>query len=284
MLDILTIPQLPLKRLISDFIDLLGSSFSGLFAAFASIIQMADTALRHGLNSIPPAAMILLIVGYLLCRRRGLAAPLVGLGLAMVWNIGSWGAALDTVSLLILATLPALGFGLAIGVVIAESRCARSLLEPVLDLMQTLPAFVYLIPSVLFFGVGAVPGVIATAIFALPPFARAVALGLSEVPAQFVEVGRSVGLTAPALFFKVKIPLATPYMLTGLSQTVMMSLSMVVIASLIGAPGLGTQVVESLSQMDFALGIEAGLCIVILAITIERILEAGIAGRWIWKR
>lgn len=90
MLDILTIPQLPLKRLISDFIDLLGSSFSGLFAAFASIIQMADTALRHGLNSIPPAAMILLIVGYLLCRRRGLAAPLVGLGLAMVWNIGSW--------------------------------------------------------------------------------------------------------------------------------------------------------------------------------------------------
>ncbi|SED45192.1 proline/glycine betaine ABC transporter permease [Rhodobacter sp. 24-YEA-8] len=284
MLDILTIPQLPLKRLISDFIDLLGSSFSGLFAAFASIIQMADTALRQGLNSIPPAAMILLIVGYLLCRRRGLAAPLVGLGLAMVWNIGSWGAALDTVSLLILATLPALGFGLAIGVVIAESRWARSLLEPVLDLMQTLPAFVYLIPSVLFFGVGAVPGVIATAIFALPPFARAVALGLSEVPAQFVEVGRSVGLTDPALLLKVKIPLATPYMLTGLSQTVMMSLSMVVIASLIGAPGLGTQVVESLSQMDFALGIEAGLCIVILAITIERILEAGIAGRWIWKR
>lgn len=284
MIDGFTIPQLPLKQAISQFIAFLNVHLSWLFAAFVSLVQGIDDVIRLTLKGIPPLALIVLAAAFLILRAQMAAGLLVGLGLLMIWNIGLWPASLDTMSLLVLATVPALVLGLPVGILIAEFRWSRNLLVPILDLMQTVPAFVYLIPSVLFFGVGAVPGVVATIIFALPPFARAVALGLGEIPAHFVELGRSVGLGKARLLLKIKLPLAMPYMLTGISQTVMMSLSMVVIASLIGAPGVGTRVVESLSQMDFAAGIEAGLSIVVLAITIERILDAAIAGRWIWRR
>jgi ABC-type proline/glycine betaine transport system permease subunit len=284
MIDGFNIPQLPLKHAISQFIKFLNVHLSWLFAAFVTVVQGIDDMIRLTLKGIPPLALIGLVAAFLILRARLAAGLLVCLGLLMIWNIGLWPASLDTVSLLVLATVPALVLGLPVGILIAEFRWSRNLLVPILDLMQTVPAFVYLIPSVLFFGVGAVPGVVATIIFALPPFARAVALGLDEIPAHFVELGRSVGLSKARLLLKIKLPLAMPYMLTGISQTVMMSLSMVVIASLIGAPGVGTRVVESLSQMDFAAGIEAGLSIVVLAITIERVLDAAIGGRWIWRR
>jgi glycine betaine/proline transport system permease protein len=284
MIDRIDIPQLPLKQAISSSISFLNQHLSWLFGAFSTVIQTFDVIIRSALHWIPSLLLIALISGFLAARRRYATAILTGLSLLLVLNIGMMPATLDTIALLIIATLPALILGLPIGILIAEFRSARSVLVPILDLMQTVPAFVYLIPSVLFFGVGVVPGVIATAIFALPPFARAVALGLGEVAHQFVEVGHSVGLTEGKLLAKVKLPLAMPYILTGMSQAVMMSLSMVVIASLIGAPGVGTRVIESLSQMDFGVGIEAGITIVVLAITIERILEAAIAGKWIWKR
>ncbi|MFN3833907.1 MAG: ABC transporter permease [Allorhizobium sp.] len=284
MTDPFGIPQLPLKQLITAAIELLNIYFASLFAAFAATIDVMNHIILQVLNAIPPAASIIAIVAFLILRYRIAAAATVCVGLLLIWNLGYWSASLTTVSLVILGTLPALILGLPMGVLIAEAKWARAVFLPALDLMQTLPAFVYLIPSVLFFGVGPVPGVVATAVFALPPFARSVALGLSEVPWPVVEVGHAVGLGRLQILTKIKLPLSMPFFLAGVSQAVMMSLSMVVIASLIGAPGIGAEVVTSLSQMDFGIGIEAGLCIVILAITVERLLEATIAGNWLWKQ
>jgi ABC-type proline/glycine betaine transport system permease subunit len=278
------IPELPLKQFVTDSLEFSNTYLAWFFNAFSVLVESMNSVILIVLNAIHPAVFIVAITAFLVLRRRATAAATVCVGLMLIWNIQYWSSSLDTMSLVILATLPALFLGLPTGVLIAEAKWARTFLLPVLDMMQTLPAFVYLIPSVLFFGVGPVPGVVATAIFALPPFARSVALGLSEVPRQFIEVGHAVGLGRMRILTKIKIPLAKPFLLAGLSQAVMMSLSMVVIASLIGAPGIGAEVVTSLSQMDFAVGIEAGLCIVILAITVERILEATIAGNWLWRR
>lgn len=284
MTDTFSIPELPLKFAITGALEILNTYFAWLFNAFSVTVEAMNDVVIAALIAVPPALFIVATTAFLVLRRRYSAAITVCLGLLLIWNLEYWMASLHTVSIVILATIPALLLGLPTGVLIAETKWARAVLMPVLDLMQTLPAFVYLIPSVLFFGVGPVPGAVATAIFALPPFARSVALGLGEVPKHIVEVGHAVGLTRVQILVKIKVPLAMPFLLAGLSQAVMMSLSMVVIASLIGAPGIGTEVVASLSQMDFALGIESGLCIVILAITVERLLEASIAGNWFWRR
>lgn len=284
MTEPFVIPELPLKQFVTDSLEFLNTYLSWFFDAFSVLVEWMNSVILIVLNAIHPAVFILALTAFLVLRRRTTAAATVCVGLMLIWSIQYWSPSLHTMSLVILATLPALFLGLPTGVLIAEVKWARALLLPVLDMMQTLPAFVYLIPSVLFFGVGPVPGVVSTAIFALPPFARSVALGLSEVPRQYIEVGHAVGLGRMDILTKIKIPLAKPFLLAGLTQAVMMSLSMVVIASLIGAPGIGAEVVTSLSQMDFAVGIEAGLCIVILAITVERVLEAAIAGNWLWRR
>jgi glycine betaine/proline transport system permease protein len=278
------LPALPIKEWISAGVAFLNLHLASLFAFLSWIIGAADNEIRIILKVLPAPVVIGAIVLLIGLRRRTGAAILVLLALLLVWNLGAWSQAMDTVSLLILATVPAIILGLPVGILIAESSIGRRTLTPMLDYMQTTPAFVYLIPSVLFFGVGTAPGVFATLAFALPPFARSVALGLDQVPKQAIEAGMSVGLTPVELMFKVKLPLSTPFLVAGLNQCIMMSLSMVVIASLIGARGLGTQVIESLTQMEFGVGIEAGLCVVAVAITFDRLLESITSGRWVWAR
>ncbi len=155
--------------------------------------------------------------------------------------------------------------------IVAGVLAWRTIVAPVLDYMQTTPAFVYLIPSVLFFGIGTAPGVFATVVFALPPLTRNIALGIQEADAKVIEAAEAFGATRAQLLRKVKLPLALPYFVIGINQCVMMSLSMVVMASLIGARGLGTIVVTSLAQVDFPMGIESGLAVVAIAIALDRI-------------
>lgn len=168
--------------------------------------------------------------------------------------------------------------GVPLGVWTANSPRADKILRPVLDLMQTMPAFVYLIPAVLFFGLGAVPGVFATIIFAMPPVVRLTGLGIRQVPKNVVEASRSFGATRWQLLYKVQLPLALPTILTGVNQTIMMSLSMVVIAAMIAAGGLGEIVLKGITQMKIGLGFEGGIAVVILAIILDRITQ-GMAGR-----
>lgn len=176
------------------------------------------------------------------------------------------------------STCLALIVGVPLGVWTANSPRAEKILRPVLDLMQTMPAFVYLIPAVLFFGLGAVPGVFATIIFAMPPVVRLTGLGIRQVPKNVVEASRSFGATRWQLLYKVQLPLALPTILTGVNQTIMMSLSMVVIAAMIAAGGLGEIVLKGITQMKIGLGFEGGIAVVILAIILDRITQ-GMAGR-----
>ena len=181
---------------------------------------------------------------------------------------------LDTLALVVSAALLALLIGLPIGVLAAQQQLLRAITRPLLDLMQTMPAFVYLIPAVMFFSTGQVPAVIATLIFAMPPVVRLTVLGLRQVPADLLEAGSSFGCTRWQLLWKVQLPSALPTLMAGINQTIMLSLSMVVIASMIGGGGLGDVVLRAIQQLNLGLGFEGGLAVVILAVILDRLTQS----------
>ncbi len=196
------------------------------------------------------------------------------LGLSLIYFMGYWDEMIDTFVLVLVATIIILIIGIPVGIWCARNSRANAIVKPILDFMQTMPAFVYLIPAILFFSVGNVPGVLATVIFSLPPAVRMTTLGIIEVPKETVEASTAFGCTKNQTLFKVQIPLAMSTILAGVNQVIMLALSMVVIASMVGAGGLGESVYASIQQADVALGFEAGLCIVILAIILDRMTQA----------
>ena len=183
------------------------------------------------------------------------------LGLLLIWGMGFWNETMQTLALVLSSTIIALIMGLPLGIWSANSKRCDKILHPILDLMQTMPAFVYLIPAVLFFGLGTVPGAFATIIFAMPPVVRLTSLGIKQVPKNVVEASRSFGATPMQLLFKVQLPLALPTIMTGINQTILMSLSMVVIAAMIAAGGLGEIVLKGITQMKIGLGFEGGIAV-----------------------
>jgi glycine betaine/proline transport system permease protein len=231
--------------------------FSTFFDALNLGIGSFINGFQHILFGIPfyltIAAMVLLAWAK---AGRGVAVFTL-LGLLLIYGMGCL----------------ALIVGVPIGVWTANSNRAEKVIHPILDLMQTMPAFVYLIPAVLFFGLGVVPGVFATIIFAMPPVIRLTGLGIRQVPKNVVEASRSFGATRWQLLYKVQLPLALPTILTGVNQTIMMSLSMVVIAAMIAAGGLGEIVLKGITQMKIGLGFEGGIAVVILAIILDRITQ-----------
>lgn len=195
------------------------------------------------------------------------------LGLTLIYLMGFWIATMETLALVLVATLTALVISVPLGVWAAKNKLAAKIIRPLLDLMQTMPAFVYLIPAVLFFSIGKVPGAFATIIFAMPPAVRLTTLGIDAVPKDIVEAARSFGATNSQILFNVELPLATKTILAGINQTILLSLSMVVIAGMIAAGGLGEKVLEGINNLDIGLGFESGLSVVILAIILDRITQ-----------
>lgn len=196
------------------------------------------------------------------------------LGLLLLWAMGYWEETMQTLALVISSAILALILGIPLGIWAARSDTVEKIVRPILDFMQTMPAFVYLIPAILFFSVGNVPGVVATVVFSLPPAVRLTNLGIRGVPADVVEASHAFGATSRQLLFKVQIPLAMPTILAGVNQVIMLALSMVVIASMVGAAGLGERVYTGILTADIALGFEAGLGIVVLAIILDRVTQA----------
>lgn len=196
------------------------------------------------------------------------------LGLSLVYLMGFWDQMIDTFVLVVVSTVIVLIIGIPLGIWCAQSKRTFMVVRPILDFMQTMPAFVYLIPAILFFSVGNVPGVLATVIFSLPPAVRMTTLGIQEVSEETVEASVAFGCTKSQTLFKVQLPLAMLTILAGVNQVIMLSLSMVVIASMVGAGGLGESVYAGIQQADVALGFEAGLCIVILAIILDRMTQS----------
>jgi len=253
-------------------IDHLAWFFDGMAMVMEWLIDHILTVLQY-----PPALLVVAIIAALVWvwrRSLGLAVFVV-LSFLFIINQGYWKETTETLTLVVTACILCMGVGIPLGIWAAHNRRAFAVMRPILDLMQTLPTFVYLIPAIVFFGIGMVPGLIATAIFVVPAPIRLTHLGISSTPQTLIEAAEAFGATPRQVLLKVELPYAMPQIMAGLTQTIMLSLSMVVIAALVGADGLGVPVVRALNSVNTALGFESGFVIVVLAIVLDRIFRSG---------
>jgi glycine betaine/proline transport system permease protein len=219
-------------------------------------------------------ALMAFFIGIGLWRVGWRFAIFAAASLLLIYATGFWDQSVVTLGLTLSSTLISLMFGIPLGVWTAKNRYVAMIVRPVLDLMQTMPAFVYLIPAAMLFGLGRVPGILSTVIFAMPPAVRLTSLGIRHVNREIVEAGQAFGCTPWQLLYKVQFPNALPSIMQGVNQTIMMALSMVIIASMVGAGGLGNDVLASIQRLDIGLGFESGLSVVLLAIILDRITES----------
>ncbi len=249
-------------------------NFSPVLDFIASLIGFVTGSIQDALVALPMPLGIAIFVALSLWRVSLGFGILTGVALWLVNHMGLWGAMMETLSLVIASTLMAIIIGLPLGIAMARKDSVAAVVRPILDLMQTMPAFVYLIPAAMFFGLGAVPGAIATVIFSMPPVVRLTNLGIRQVHAEFIEAGNAFGCTSTQLLFKVQLPNAMPSIMAGINQTIMLSLSMVVIASMIGAGGIGNTVLTGIQRLDVGTGFEGGLAVVILAVILDRLTQS----------
>jgi glycine betaine/proline transport system permease protein len=272
--DWLTSYKLPVGKAAKRAVDWLTDNLAWLFDALSVIMQAIIDAVLFVLAGPHPLIMIVAFAAVAYALRRSTAvAALTAAGFLFILNQGYWEETMETLTLVLSACIVCMGVGVPIGIFAAHNPRFYTVLRPILDLMQTLPTFVYLIPAIVFFGIGMTPGLIATAIFVLPAPIRLTHLGVSSTPRQLIEAGEAFGATPRQLLWKVELPYAAPQIMAGLTQTIMLSLSMVVIAALVGADGLGVPVVRALNTVNTALGFEAGFIIVVVAIILDRILR-----------
>ncbi|MEF8792268.1 ABC transporter permease [Thiohalorhabdus sp.] len=266
--------RIPVAYYIERAVDWLLANAQWLFDAIVAVIDALTTGIETVLMT-PPAWLLTLILAALGAWRVNWRFALFTiLALALVVGMDLWRDTVATLALVLAATAVALVIGLPIGIWAARRDTVEKVVRPLLDFMQTMPAFVYLIPAVMFFSTGKVPGVIATIIFSMPPAVRLTNLGIRQVPSERVEAGLAFGCTPRQLLFKVQIPSAMPSIMAGINQNIMLALSMVVIASMIGAGGLGDVVLRGIQRLDVGLGFEGGIGVVILAIILDRITQS----------
>lgn len=265
---------LPLGSWINAAIALLVAHNGGLFDSAGRAIEQLATLVEQALQA-PPAGLLIAGVGALAWWRLSWRFALFSaLGLALIDVLGYWPHTMVTLGLTLSATAVSLALGIPLGILAARHRRLHAALRPVLDFMQTMPAFVYLIPAVMLFGLGRVPGILATVVFAMPPAVRLTTIGIRGVHQEQLEAGMAFGATGWQLLCKVQLPLALPSLMGGINQTIMMALSMVIVTSMVGAGGLGGEVLSSIQQLDVGLGFESGLCVVLLAIILDRITQS----------
>lgn len=251
-------------------VENLGSLFDWLRSVFVGMYESVNWVL-----STPPAiAIIIVIVVFGLFARGWLFAVASALGLLLIVGMDQWDNAMNTLALVLVAATIAIVLAIPLGIAAAKVRPVSIVVRPVMDFLQTMPAFVYLIPALLLFRVGVAPGIVATIIFAMAPGVRLTELGIRGVDRETVEAGQAFGATPGRILRQIQLPLALPSIMAGINQVIMLSLSMVVIAGLVGARGLGGDVITSLNRLDTALGVEAGLSVVILAMLLDRFTSA----------
>lgn len=255
-------------------VDYVLDNFSPVLDAISAAIGLVTDSVTAALVGSPAWATIGVFVALALWRVGWRFALFALLALALIVGMNLWEQTMETLALVLAATGIAVVLGIPLGIAMARRGWVAATLRPVLDLMQTMPAFVYLIPAAMFFGLGAVPGTIATVIFSMPPVVRLTNLGIRQVNSEFVEAGLAFGCTDWQLLVKVQIPNALPSIMAGINQTIMLALSMVVIASMIGAGGLGNTVLTGIQRLDVGLGFQGGLAVVVLAIILDRITQS----------
>lgn len=273
-MDWLTSHKIPLGSWIAGFVDFLNEHAAWAFNFTSDVLGFVIDGLIELMQACPPLLLIAIFAGlaWWLHRSLGLVALIV-LSLLLVINLGYWEQTIETLALVVLATFICMLIGVPVGIAAAHRPWLYTAIRPVLDLMQTVPTFVYLIPALILFGLGAVPGLIATVIFAVPAPVRLTYLGVVSAPQPLIEAGEAFGATRRQLLWKVELPHAMPTIMAGLTQCIMLSLSMVVIAALVGADGLGVPVLRALNTVNIAQGFEAGVAIVLVAILLDRVCK-----------
>jgi glycine betaine/proline transport system permease protein len=274
MEDWVTANKIPLGKWIEGLFDLLKEHAAFAFNAFSDGLGFLIDGLIDVMQAMPALVLVALFaaVAYWLHRSVGLVALIV-FSLLLIMNLGYWEETVETLALVIFATGLCMLIGVPVGIAAAHRPWLHTAIRPILDMMQTIPTFVYLIPALILFGLGVVPGLISTIIFAIPAPVRLTYLGVASAPKPLIEAGEAFGATPRQLLWKVELPHAMPTIMAGLTQCIMLSLSMVVIAALVGAGGLGKPVVRALNTVNIAQGFEAGLAIVLMAIVLDRVCK-----------
>ena len=268
------IPKIPVGDTAELVFDWLKSNARWLFDGMSAVMDWLIAGVLWALQAPPPLAIIAAFVALTWALQRSWKiCLLVFLGFLFILNQDYWEETTESLALVLSSCVVCMGLGVPIGIWLAHRPRAYAAISPVLDLMQTLPTFVYLIPAIIFFGLGMVPGLIATVIFVLPAPIRLTYLGVSTTPVTLLEAATAFGATPSQRLWKVELPYAFPQIMAGLNQTIMLSLSMVVIAAYVGADGLGKPVVQALSRVDTSLGFESGFVIVVVAIVLDRMLR-----------
>ncbi|HMQ91863.1 MAG TPA: choline ABC transporter permease subunit [Amaricoccus sp.] len=275
-MDWLTGTKIPVGEVARDVVDWLTANGAWFFDGMADAINALIDAILWVLQTPHPLVVIAAFAALAwFLQRSWSVVVLVVAGFLFIINQDYWEQTTETLTLVLCSVLVCMGVGVPVGIAAAHRPKLYAVLRPVLDLMQTLPTFVYLIPAIVFFGIGMVPGLVATAIFVVPAPIRLTHLGIVSTPLDLREAGLAFGATPGQLLRKVELPYALPQIMAGLTQTIMLSLSMVVIAALVGAAGLGVPVVRALNTVNTALGFEAGLVIVVVAIMLDRMFRRG---------
>jgi len=273
-MDWLTDTKIPVGKTAKAAFDWLQDNGAWFFDGLATALEALIDAILWVLQTPHPFLIIAVFAGLTWALQRSWTVPVIVVaGFLFILNQGYWEETTESLTLVLSACVVCMGVGVPIGIAAAHRPRLYRWMRPVLDLMQTLPTFVYLIPAIVFFGIGLVPGLIATVIFVLPAPIRLTHLGVSSTPQPLLEAAQAFGATPRQTLFKVELPYAFPQIMTGLNQTIMLSLSMVVIAALVGADGLGVPVVRALNQVNTALGFESGFVIVVVAILLDRMLR-----------
>jgi glycine betaine/proline transport system permease protein len=270
------LPDLPIGETVESGVYWLNDKFGFLMDIFSNIIDILISSFKDALLFLPPFAFIIVatILIYLISRKNIKLAIGSAFGLLLIDSMGLWTLSMETIALVLSSALVALLIAIPTGIIAAKNETIFHIVKPILDFMQTMPSFVYLIPAVIFFGLGNVPGLVATIVFAMPPAIRLTNLGIRQVPVELEEVATAFGTTSIQKLFKVELPVALPTIMAGVNQCIMLSLSMVVIAAMIGARGLGYQVLVGIQRVNIGQGFEAGLGIVIIAIILDRLTQS----------
>jgi glycine betaine/proline transport system permease protein len=272
-------PKLPIGESVEKLVLYLRSTFGTFFDTVSDAIEFVASSLSGFLFFLPAPVLILLTL-LLAWRLKGRQiVPLTFFLLVLLYSIDLWEESMQTVALVLTAALIALSIGIPMGILVGRNKYARHIVRPILDFMQTLPSFVYLIPAVILFGLGQTSGIVATVIFSTAPSIRLTALGIQQVRDDLIEAGNAFGATPFQTLWKVQLPLARPSIMAGINQTTMLALAMTVIASMIGAGGLGSEVLGAIQRVDIAHGVDSGLAIVLVAMLLDRLIQTSATKR-----
>lgn len=260
-------------------VDWLNTNFHPFFEGVTKVVEAVLGAIEAVLLYLPPYAVIViavLLAGFFINIR---VAVVTAVALAFCFLAGFWQASMQTLALVTVAVTISVSTAFPLGILAARRKRVENIIRPILDIMQTVPPWVYLIPAVMIFSLGRVPAIIATIVYGVPPMLRLTTLAFNQVPKDLLELGQATGASPRAILFKIEIPSATPTLLVGLNQCILLSLAMVVLAGLVGAGGLGAEVTRGLTRMEMGLGLRAGLAIVAVAILLDRLSKGALQGR-----